>query len=93
MIDKFAARQQEKFALAQGIKADIKEVLKEKGYVSGVYANFECMTKPDRFIMVGYQNNTLFFVDNDKREWHEDNLTNIDELLLILRGVYHVAPR
>ena len=32
MADKYAARLKEKNALVQGIKADIKEVLAEKGY-------------------------------------------------------------
>ena len=39
MADKYAARLKEKNALVQGIKADIKEVLAEKGYGNGVYAN------------------------------------------------------
>lgn len=93
MADKYAARLKEKNALVQGIKADIKEVLAEKGYGNGVYANFDWSSKPDRFTRVGVMHNTLFFVDNDKCEWHEDNLTNVEELLTILRGVYHIIPR
>ena len=93
MADKYAERLKEKNALVKGIKADIKEVLAEKGYGNGVYADFDWSAKPDRFKRVGVLHNTLFFVDNSLDEWHEDNVNDINELLVILRGVYHILPR
>ena len=93
MADKYAARLKEKNALVQGIKADIKEVLAEKGYGNGVYAYFEWSSKPDRFTRVGVMHNTLFLVDDNRNYWHEDNVNDINELLVILRGVYHILPR
>ena len=94
MVDRFAARQKEKYALIQGIKADIKEVLAEKGYGDfGKYAHFSITCKPDRFKGVAIKYNTLFFLDNDDREWHSDNVMDLDELLGILRAMYHILQR
>lgn len=94
MVDRFAARQKEKYALVQGIKADIKEVLVEKGYGDfGKYAHFSITCKPDRFKGVAVMHNTLFFLDNDNCEWHSDNVNDLEELLGILRAMYHIIPR
>lgn len=94
MVDRFAVRQKEKYALIQGIKADIKEVLAEKGYGDfGKYAHFSITCKPDRFKGVAIKYNTLFFLDNDDREWHSDNVMDLDELLGILRAMYHILQR
>lgn len=94
MVDRFAARQKEKYALVQGIKADIKEVLVEKGYGDfAKYAHFSITCKPDRFKGVAVMHNTLFFLDNDNNEWHSDNVNELDELLTILRAMYHIIPR
>jgi hypothetical protein len=94
MVDRFAARQKEKFALVQGIKADIKEVLVEKGYGDfSKYAHFSITCKPDRFKGVAIMYNTLFFLDNEGNEWHSDNVNELEELLGILRAMYHILPR
>ena len=94
MVDRYAARQKEKYALVQGIKADIKEVLVEKGYGEfSKYAHFSITCKPDRFKGVAVMHNTLFFLDNDNNEWHSDNVNELDELLVILRAMYHILPR
>ena len=94
MVDRYAARQKEKYALVQGIKADIKEVLVEKGYGDfAKYAHFSITCKPDRFKGVAVMHNTLFFLDNDNNEWHSDNVNELDELLTILRAMYHIIPR
>ena len=94
MVDRFAARQKEKFALVQGIKADIKEILVERGYGDfGKYAHFSITCKPDRFKGVAIMYNTLFFLDNDNTEWHSDNVNDLEELLVILRAMYHIPYR
>jgi hypothetical protein len=89
-MDRFANRLKEKDALIKNIKEDIKVMLKELGYGSGVYANFSITCKPDRFKRVGTVHSTLFFVDNGNHEWHEDNVTDINELLVILRAMHHI---
>ena len=91
-IDKYQTRFREKMNLIKGIKADIKEMLKELGYGNGTYADFSLTCKPDRFTRVGVMNSTLFFVDNDLFEWHEENVIDIDELLNILRATHHILP-
>lgn len=92
-IDRYQARFREKMNLIKGIKADIKKMLEELGYGNyGTYAQFEYTCKPSRFVKVGVMHSTLFFVDNDLCEWHEDNVNDIDELLNILRAMHHILP-
>ena len=91
-IDRYQTRFREKMNLIKDIKKDIKEMLEELGYGNGTYADFLYTCKPDRFTRVGFMYSTLFFVDNDLSEWHEDNVNDIDELLNILRAVHHILP-
>lgn len=91
-MDRYQTRFREKINLINNIKADIKDMLKELGYGNGTYADFPLTCKPDRFKRVGIISSTLFFVDNDHFDWHEDNVIDIDELLNILRAVHHILP-
>ena len=91
-MDKYQARQIEKFNLIKGIKNDIKEMLNDLGYTNCKYANFTLTCKPDRFTKVGTLNSTLFLVDNNGMEYHEDNINDVDELLTILRAMHHILP-
>ena len=91
-IDRYQTRFREKINLIKDIKKDIKEMLEELGYGNGTYADFSLTCKPDRFTRVGFMYSTLFFVDNDLCEWHEDNINDIDELLGILRAMHHILP-
>lgn len=92
-IDRYAERVKEKNNLVQGIKADIKAMLTELGYGNGTYAKFSLTAKPDRFTRVGTLYSSLFFMDDNGNEWHEDNINDVNELLGILRAVHHILPR
>lgn len=93
-MDRYAERLKEKSVLVQGIKEDIKAMLNELGYgdCSG-YAEFRWSCKPDRFKSVGIEFGSLYFKDNDGIEYHSDNVTDIEELLYILRAMHHIAPK
>lgn len=93
-MDRFGQRLKEKHALVQGIKADIKAMLGELGYGDTAgFADFQWTCKPDRFKSVGIDWGSLYFKDNDGRDWHSDNVNDIEELLSILRAMHHILPR
>ena len=92
--DRFKIRLTEHNTLIKGIKEDIKAVLLEKGYgdTSG-YASFNFTCKPDRFKQVGIDFGQLYFVDNSNCHWHSDNVNDVNELLSILRAMYHIIAK
>lgn len=94
MVDRFAERLKEKSVLVQGIKSDIKEMLLELGYGDySDYAEFQLSCKPDRFKLIGIDFGQLYLIDHDSKEWHIDNICNVEELLYILRAIHHIKPK
>ena len=90
-MDRYQTRLKEKQMFVKAIKQDIKDMLEELGYGDGVYVDFSITCKPDRFTRIGTMYSTLFFVDYELNEWHEDNINDIDELLSILRAMHHLS--
>ena len=93
-MDRYAERLKERRLLVQGIKEDIKAMLVELGYGDCAgYAEFHWSCKPDRFKSVGIEFGDLYLNDNDGETYHSDNITDLEELLYILRAMHHIAPK
>ena len=77
-MDLYAKNEKTLWQLHEEIVADIRTVLKEKGYTNGrVDHSYEFEILPDRLLLDGR---------------HTDNIST-DDLLKHLRSAYHVLPK
>ena len=91
-MDKFAIRLEELQVLMRSLKEDIKKMYKELGYNSEfVYFMYSCV--PQGYKAISVVNNTIFLKDDNGCDWHEDNITNVYTLLVVLKSMHHLLPK
>ena len=90
-MDKFAIRLGELQTFVRNLKEDIKKMYKELGYNSEfVYFMYSCV--PQGYKAISVVNNTIFLKDDNNCDWHEDNITNVYTLLVVLKSMHHLLP-
>lgn len=92
MVDNYVLRMMELSNLLKGLKDDIKKMYKELGYNSEfVYFMYSCV--PQGYKAISVVNSTIFLKDDNGCDWHEDNITNVYTLLVVLKSMHHLQPK